>query len=462
MHVELQLLSRVIRTGQLADVLEWGIQEDDFRTTEGRGLFNHLLGYWKASETSGAVPGEKSFEQMYPAFEFCDDASMTLDALCAEVRKMRIILETREAMTEANEVVDIEPITAVSRLLDRLMMTRSLGMKSHDDLYSSAIDEQVRRYQLAERGIQTCCFHWPWDPLNEATGGVQDDDYIVIYGRPKSKKTFVLGEFIASTYDQGKCVMVYTKEMPTWQIYRRVTAAIARLPYEEYRLGKLSPEHRRDFYMVADMIRTQARATSGRHNIIAVSGRDAPAGQDNMMWLRGKVEKYKPDAVFIDGLYLMSADRKTGKDHERVMQISRAARQMVLDTHVPVIATMQANRQASKNGDAELDEIAYSDAIGQDATCAIRSINEKTSPPTIALVLAGSREFQLNGIRIGGMPYSDLSFKEAMTDKEVAKAKAKDADEEEKKKKDEPKPIRTPVSSKIHNKTLDDQLKNVQ
>jgi hypothetical protein len=181
-----------------------------------------------------------------------------------------------------------------------------------------------------------------------------------------------------------------------------------------------------------------------------------------MTWLRGKIEKYKPDAVFIDGLYLMSADRKTGKDHERVMQISRAARQTVLDTHIPLIATMQANRQASKNGDAELDEIAYSDAIGQDATCAIRSINEKGSPPTIALVLAGSREFELNGIRIGGMPYSDLSFKEAMTDKEVAKAKAKDADEEEKKKKDEPKPIRTPVSSKDHTKTLDDQLKNAQ
>jgi hypothetical protein len=462
MHVELQLLSRVIQTGQLADVLEWGIQEEDFRTTEGRGLFNHLIGYWKASETSGSVPGPRSFEQLYPSFEFCDDASMTLDALCAEVRRMRIILETREAMTEANEIVDVEPITAVSRLLDRLMMTRSLGMKSHDDLYSSAIDEQVRRYQMAERGIQTCCFNWPWDLLNEATGGVQDDDYIVIYGRPKSKKTFVLGEFIASTYDQGKCVMVYTKEMPTWQIYRRVTAAIARLPYNEYRLGKMSPEHRQNFYMVADMIRTQAKATGGRHNIIAISGRDAPAGQDNMTWLRGKIEKYKPDAVFIDGLYLMSADRKTGKDHERVMQISRAARQTVLDTHIPLIATMQANRQASKNGDAELDEIAYSDAIGQDATCAIRSINEKGSPPTIALVLAGSREFELNGIRIGGMPYSDLSFKEAMTDKEVAKAKAKDADEEEKKKKDEPKPIRTPVSSKDHTKTLDDQLKNAQ
>jgi hypothetical protein len=115
------------------------------------------------------------------------------------------------------------------------------------------------------------------------------------------------------------------------------------------------------------------------------------------------------------------------------MNISRDVRSMVLYRGVPVIASMQANRKAAGHNDANLDEIAYSDALAQDATIAARVINDKASP-TISLVIGGSREFKLHGIRINAVPAVDFSFHSILTEKDIEKAKQADAPPEDKKK----------------------------
>jgi len=437
-HIEMQLLSRIVRTGALAAALDWGIVPNDFRTTEGRGLFVNILGYWRANDTQGAIPGPFLIKEAYPTFEFCDDPSMTTEALCTEVRKNRLALEMKEYIGNRLEDIDVDPMGALNSLVSELQRLQNVGLKNYDSHFDDAMEELLLRYKNAKDGVGNSSLLWPWEPFNEQTLGIQEDDYIVLYGRPKSMKSFVLSAMAASAYDQGKKVLVYTKEMPAWQLFRRVGAFIARLPYSELRLGRLSPEDEQklnDLYM---MVREQSKATQGSHNIICISGRDAPAGQDSMSWVRSKVDKYQPDIVFIDGLYLMSADGKPGKDHERVASISRAARDMVLGTRIPLVATMQANRNAAKHNNAELDEIAYSDAIGQDATVAIRCINDRSDEhPTVSLVIGGSREFKLHGVKINARPCVDFSFNREMTEKEISKAAEKDAEggEDEKKKK---------------------------
>lgn len=455
-HVEMQLLSRIIRTGCISQVVEWGLMEDDFRTTEGRGLYISILGYWHAVETRGAVPGPYLIKQYYPTFEFCDDPSMTVEALCAEVRRNRVAGEIRELMGNVIADVDVDPMAALQTLVHHSGRLQSIGMKTNDLHLSDGVEDLWQRYQRAKNGMAVGRVSWPWEPIEQQTMGIQDDDYIVLYGRPKSMKSFVLSEMAARAYDQGKNVLVYTKEMPAWQLFRRTAACIAHLPYNELRLGQLNEYHEQVFANLLEMVREQARATNGRHNITCISGRDAPAGQDSMSWVRSKMQKYHPDIVFIDGLYLMSSDKKVGRDHERVASISRAARDLVLEMGIPMVATMQANRKAAQHQNAELDEIAYSDAIGQDATVAMRVINEKQDAivngvkvPTIALVIAGSREFQLHGMRIGKMPCADFSFKQVMTEGDIAKATEKDNEggEDEKKKDKKGELKRTPITT---------------
>lgn len=421
---ELQLISRIVRTGDLATVMEVGVTENDFLTNEGRALFSHILGIYSNPETAGSIIGENYLRATHPTFQLCDDLGITTQALCAEVRKARLASDIRTTMNNI-DYVETDPMRAASVLQSLASNVLSLGFnKTTDVKFDNSLDRIAERYELKKMGVDLSKGSWPWQPIQEATGGIESEDYIVLYGRPKSMKSWVLAYLIAWAFNQGKRFLVYTKEMTPDNIFTRTVACIAKLPYQELRMGKLSHEDEFNFQLTRRLV----HQTAEMNMAICLSGKDAPEGGDTVPWLRSKVDIYKPDFVFIDGLYLMSDAKRSKKDHERVMNISRGIRDLALDTHTPVIATLQANRKAASHERGELDEIAYSDAIGQDATVAMRVINEKGSP-TIALVVAGSREFSLNGFRINAMPAVDFSDHSLLTEKEIEQAKEQDTSE---------------------------------
>lgn len=422
MSIELSLIARVLNTGDFRTPIEFGIAEHDFLTPEGRGLWNYIATYNKTFGTSGSVLNPLFVQtQGFPAVQ---DAYPTLTtmALCVEVRKNRIIVNSREYATEFQEAITLDPTGALAVLADKLQKLQSLGVMGNTDISADrGLEDIYQDIMLKEQGVDLSVMPWPWDAIQEQTMGIQPDDYIVLYGRPKSMKTWVLCKLIAHAFMYDKPAVVYTKEMTWKNMYMRVASCILRVPYDNLRKGRLSPEEKVAFYELKENLKRW-----GGQNLHVLSARDAPPGGDTVQWVQSKVDKYKPKIGFIDGLYLMSdhSSRK-GADHVRVMNISRAIRQMILETGVPFAATMQANRKAAGHSDANLDEIAYSDALSQDATIAIRVVADKTSP-TISLLIGGSREFKLHGFRIGGIPSTDFDFKTILTEKEIEKAKAED------------------------------------
>ena len=468
--VGMQLLSHVIRTGKLTDVLDWGITKDDMLTAEERSMFDMLLGYH--TEFGGAVLGPNLLQVKFPTFELVDDGpQITTAALCAEARKARLKRDAKAAATALIEQADIDPFKALSDHQAKVSNLVHLGMSQKTDVhFADAMHDIVIDYDMQEQGLLQPRMYWPWVLMNEVTGGVSEEDYIILYGRPKSMKSWVLCYMIASAFLTKKKILVYTKEMTPKNIYKRVAACIASLPYQELRTAKLTTVQKMELMEV----RTQAIELKLAQTFVCLSGKDVQAGGDTIPWIRSKIDKYKPHVLFIDGLYLMSEDtgRKNMKTNERVENISRAARQLVLDTSVPLIATMQANRKAAAHQNAELDEVALSDAASQDATLLARIINEKHEHPTfgqtIAFLIAGSREFKLHGFRIGGVPATDFGFKEIMTEKEIERAKEGDTRHEEPDAAGEhAKPRPTPSNkgksmSTVVDKNIDQQFKSVR
>lgn len=419
---ELQLISRIVRTGDLNSVLQWGITETDFLTLEGRGMWRAVFGYHLSPETRGSVLGPAAVRTRYPNFVLVDDVTMTTDALCAEVRKARIAIDYKTMVHQGLELVDHNPLQAVSQMQSNLTGLQNLGMSQNTDVhFYQGFSKRMRRYELIKQGVDLSCGRWPWGALQEVTLGVQEDDYVVFYGRPKSMKTWVLAFLIAWFYEMRKRILIYTKEMTPDNIFWRTGACLAEVRYTALNNATLTWEEEVMLYTVERMLYlAQASQT-----VVCLSGADAVEGGDHVPWLRSKVEQYKPEVVFIDGMYLMSDIKGATKDHARVRNISRALRQMNLDTRVPVFATIQANRAAAKNQEANLDEIAFSDAIGQDATLIARVINEKKKP-TLALVIGGSREYELEGFRIYGVPAVNFSYAGPISTGEILSAKEAD------------------------------------
>ncbi len=424
---ELQLVSRIVRTGDLNSIIQWGITPDDFLTNEGRALFASIQGYFSMPHTSGAVLGPYAVQQMFPNFMLCDDLSMTTEALCVEVRRQRLVIEFKARCQGTLELCEHDVLQAINQMQTGMLDLQNVGMSQNTDVhFHTSFDRSMQRYYLLKQGVDLSCGSWPWWPLQEATLGLQPDDYVVIYGRPKSMKSWVLAYLIAWFYEMKKRMIIYTKEMTADNIFQRAGACLGEVRYQLFRTGKLTWEEEMSLYAVQRMLHFAQQAQT----VVCLSAKDAVEGGDTVPWLRSKIEQYQPDVCFIDGMYLMSDVKGGKKDNVRVMNISRSIRQMNLDTKIPVIATVQANRDAAKHKQANLDEVAFSDAIGQDATLLMRAINEHNQP-TIALVMGGtSREFHLNGFRIYGQPATNFAYAGDITDKEIEKAKEADVVDE--------------------------------
>jgi hypothetical protein len=419
---ELQLVSRIVRAGDLNSVVQWGITEADFLTPEGKAYWRTLWGYYAAADTTGAILGAHAFQTKFPNFQLCDDPTMTTEALCAEVRRQRLSVDFRSVAQANLELVDHDPLQAISQMQACMTDLQNIGMSQVTDVhFYDGFARGVHRMELIEQGFDLSCGAWPWLALQEATLGLQEDDYVILYGRPKSMKTWVLAYLMAWFFECRKRILIYTKEMTPDNIFFRAGACLARVRYQALRSAQLDWEEKQAIYAVQRMLYLSRLSQS----VVCLSGADATEGGDNVPWLRSKIEQYKPDIVFIDGLYLMSDTKGAREDHARVRNISRGVRQMNLDTRVPVIGTLQANRAAAKNQEANLDEIAFSDSIGMDATILARVINEKDKP-TLALVMGGSREFKLHGFRIYGVPAVNFGYEGEISVGEILTAKEKD------------------------------------
>ena len=431
---ELQLISRLITRGELTKVIEWGIQADDFRTGMAKSMYEYLVSYYSMPQTRGSVIGLHAATQVFGNFAACDDPHMTTEALCSEVRQERIAHESLEKMDKIREEMASNPLQACMKLMQLGTEMVQLGSgKMTDVKFGPAYDQALRLYEMRKAGVSFAVAQFPWNLLQYATGGMQTDDYIVFYGRPKAYKSWVLFYIASCLFMQDKRIVIYTKEMTPENVYNRIICCIAQVRYQQYREGKLSPTEELAIYQTRRLIYMMG----AEDKIIVLSGKDAMKGGDTVPWLQSKIKTYAPDAVFIDGLYLMSDVNKNRDKHTRVQSISNDLRQMNLDTCVPIIATLQANRKAAGHNEANLDELAFSDAIGQDATLIVRVINEKETP-TAMLVLAGAREFSLNGLRINASPavnfeqYGMTDDDARITAKDIEKAKDKDAGENDK------------------------------
>jgi hypothetical protein len=427
--IEMQLVCKIIKEGKLKEAIEAGLTEDILQTSEMKVVYRQLLSAYESPMTRGSVMGPLTAASMFPMLNVnAVDTHVTVGYLVDYVRKAKVASVVEEHAAKALEMARHDPYQALGFLQNGSAAAMKLdGGRNTDIDFFVAATRFKERYEFIANGGSLGKYPWPWPVLQNETGGVQPDEFMVLYGRPKSKKSFVLSYLIAEAVRTFKeRVIVYTKEMSPDDIFMRIVSFMAKIPYHDTRHAKLSPDDRDRLDCVLD----NAEEARAQGLLTILSAKDVPPGRDTPSWLGGKADKYQATVMFVDGLYLMSPSHmtKTMKDNDRVAAISREVRQLGLGLKIPILATMQANRAAAKNKDANLDEIAFSDALSQDCTLAVRCIAEKD--PTVSLVIGGSREFQLNGFRINAVPSTNFEYHSLLTEADVTKAKAGDVPDE--------------------------------
>jgi hypothetical protein len=160
--------------------------------------------------------------------------------------------------------------------------------------------------------------------------------------------------------------------------------------YKAFKNGKLQPDMKaRAFGILQELM--QDEMTAGTNNIHqpylkVISDRSGANGAEGggVGWLRSKIRDFKPDIVFVDGMYLMKDDRTNSRnvDWKNITNISQDLKLTAQDFDIPLVGVTQANRSADKSTGEDLTELAYADALGQDADAVFRGRDKQRSTRT--------------------------------------------------------------------------------
>lgn len=201
--------------------------------------------------------------------------------------------------------------------------------------------------------------------LDECLHGWMPEDFVSIVGRTNEGKSWVLIFFLVMAWKAGKRVLLYSGEMGDNTVGWRFDTFHSHFSNSGLMQG------REDMKLYERYIEGLEQSEVP---FIIVTPKRLGNKKLDIPTLHSLIERYKPDIVGIDQLSLMDDYRKNKGDQQRI-QYTHVSEDLYATSEkyqIPILAPVQANRDAKKKRDSEaapeLEDISESDGVGQNAT----------------------------------------------------------------------------------------------
>jgi replicative DNA helicase len=201
-----------------------------------------------------------------------------------------------------------------------------------------------------------------WEGYDAITGGYQNSDLITIVGRPATGKTYNLLKQAMFGHQEGHSPLFVTTEMGIEQLGRRYAALRLGINPTLLKMNMISTySERRIRALQAEML------TDERFKLFSV-GMGAKVSS-----IEGLMQEFGPSAVYLDGAYLLHPTAKGKMNRiERVGEVFDELKGLTISAGIPIINTMQFNRQAGKDGkEGSLETIGFTDAVGMHSSIVV-------------------------------------------------------------------------------------------
>jgi replicative DNA helicase len=428
-QIELALLTRVIYDRDFHGLEKAQITEEFFQTPLAKEVYRFMRAMYHAPATAGQVPSLELIQMHFPQSFYPFPSNDTVSVLSAELRRQKVRIETLILAQNISELAERDPMAAMASLKAEVSKISALAEVGQDMTLAGAYQHLLNNYETVQSSHGVIGIPYPWEAVNVETQGMQGGQFIVLYARPKSMKTW-LGLYMAmhAYKTSRRRVLVYSREMSPKLVAQRAAALFCEVDYRAFKNGTLQPHMKQMvFTKLQEMIDDEKSA--GQYmghqpyfKIISDSG--GGGGGGGVSWLHAKVKEAKPDLVVVDGMYLMKDDRTSSRnvDWKNITHISQDLKRMAQDEDIPVIGITQANRGSEKEKEQSLSGLAYSDSLAQDADAAFHvgkrdRVDEATKKIITELYLTapGLREGKFEGIVIRGEPATDFSYLRTLT-----------------------------------------------
>jgi replicative DNA helicase len=284
-----------------------------------------------------------------------------IDVATTEARK--VLKEAPDKTKEAEDVLRLALGTiAVQRHRNRVM---DVGVEVPELLLSTY-------HGTIGTKMSPMYFGWPY---MDALGGVLPGELVSFVGRPAAGKTYQM--LYVAMHNWRECkdsVLFVSMEMGHLAIAQRVGSMYSHLPVGQLKVGGFSSKTFKKFVESLHVM------SSEQAKFYVVDGNLAVSVED----VYSLAEVLGVRKVLVDGAYLMRhPDRRLGR-YDRVAENTEWMRRLTAETGMCTAASWQFSREAvkkkSKNKDAKaaLEDIGYSDVIGQVSAIVIGIMQEES------------------------------------------------------------------------------------
>lgn len=361
MDFQLAALGKCVLSGDLRTFVDARITTEFFPDETYSKVYQFLLDHWT---DYGIEPDEAIVKQSFPNLELENHRQPTT-YFVNQLRERREAVLQNEALNEAATVLntpdDPSRVPKIRQILyDHLSRVELETSGSRDGDFTTSHERMLARLQQRRdnpgylRGYPT-----GFKTIDEVTGGLQAEQFIVVTGVPKSGKSSFLLYMALTLWRCGEVPLFIGFEMSNDEQEDRLLSLMSGVSLTRILNGTTDPgEWARVQAVAVNLPKWQSLFLSADiTSAMTVSG------------IQAKIHKYQPAAVFIDGMYLMSAGDE--KQYPRgtpqaLTMISRDTKKLAQSSRIPIVGTTQSLIARSKNG-LNTGSMGYTSAWGQDA-----------------------------------------------------------------------------------------------
>jgi replicative DNA helicase len=387
---EERLLSKAIRNRDIRPLIGYGVQEDWFFNDLNRQVWKFVA---KHNEKYGEVPTAVTVKENFPTYTLHaveDNIEYLLDQLVEYRKRQKTIdtlLEAQQSVQQGDHNAAIQTMSsAVQSLLNDNTRESNDENLSENPLqrYDEYLSIKTRPNGLL--GIST-----GFKTIDDITAGLLSQQLWTIVAPPKTGKSVLAMQMAIRAQDENLKVMFQSFEMTAREMKTRYDAMRAHISHGRLIRGALHTEEEKRYMDHLSELRQEFWMPD---NIAART----------ITGLSAKIEKFKPDIVFVDGMYLMM-DEETGEtESERSLRsLTRNMKRVAQRYDVPVVVSTQALRSKMRGGKVTADSIGYTSSFLQDSDIVLALQRQDEEDDS-------SRSLTVAASRISGMGSTDLMW----------------------------------------------------
>jgi replicative DNA helicase len=354
--LEAKVLSAVLNDKQIHVLLQAN-PDSLFRTH--KDIWHFVRDY---AEQNTTLPPVSLVVEKFRDFEPIGEVGATkhhLDELRSSVLdfSLKDILKSSAALLNDNK-----PVDALDKLISKTSELKRTTAEIRDidavDLegaieYFKHIEEMAR---LGSHGIKTGLAGFD----NYLPAGIMPGQFGILLAYPAIGKSLLALFMAVQAWKNGKKPLVVSLEMTESEVRNRVYTIMAdgRFSHRKMSAGDVDIEEfeRWGSTYLKNMPSFQIVSNDG-------------LGEVSPAVLRGKIDQYSPDIVFVDYIQLMQSNSPTDNETVKIKNISRELKILAISEQVPIVAIASATPDDATNMNTvpALGQVAWSKQLAYDA-----------------------------------------------------------------------------------------------